>query len=69
MYKYSYVNFTNTLVTYRFILVHIKKNSLLFTLTQFMFTLFTFHEICTIHNNCAEFGTLVPHGGIVSLWH
>ena len=27
-----------------YILVHLKKCSLLFTLTQFMFTLFTFHE-------------------------
>ena len=28
----------------RYILVNLKKCSLLFTLTQFMFTLFTFHE-------------------------
>ena len=51
-----------------YILVHLKKCSLLFTLTQFMFTLFTFHEkkvIATLKRHTNFLATKVKENNLL----
>jgi hypothetical protein len=49
-----------------YILVYLKKCSLLFTLTQFMFTVFTFHEKKVI--GTLKLGMIIYHINYKSEW-